>query len=95
MLFGLWEARDALARGARPVLVEGPLDAIAVTTAGHGHYVGVAPCGTAFTARQATALSHATDLLTSRRPGRVRPRPGRLHAPPSAPTTCSSRTPTR
>jgi len=65
VLFGLWEARDALASGARPVIVEGPLDAIAVTTAGHGHYVGIAPCGTKFTARQAAALAQAADLRAS------------------------------
>jgi DNA primase len=64
-LFGLWEARDALAQGARPVIVEGPLDAIAVTTAGQGRYVGVAPCGTALTASHAAALSQAADLRTS------------------------------
>ena len=57
VLFGLWEARAALAAGARPVIVEGPLDAIAVTTAGHGRFAGVAPCGTALTARHAGALS--------------------------------------
>src|SRR5262249_16256456 len=28
VLFGLWEARDALTHGARPVIVEGPLDAV-------------------------------------------------------------------
>jgi len=61
-LFGLWEARDALAQGARPVIVEGPLDAIAVTTAGQGRYAGVAPCGTAFTASQVAALDGAADL---------------------------------
>ena len=62
VLFGLWESSDALARGARPVIVEGPLDAIAVTSAGSGKYVGVAPCGTALTASQVTALNHAVDL---------------------------------
>jgi DNA primase len=62
VLFGLWEARDALASGARPVIVEGPLDAIAVTTAGDGRYVGVAACGTAFAASQAAALAHVADL---------------------------------
>ena len=77
VLFGLWEARDALASGARPVIVEGPLDAIAVTTAGHGRYVGVAPCGTNFTAHQAAALAQAADLRTSGVTGRVRPRPSR------------------
>jgi len=45
-----------LAAGAVPVLVEGPVDAIAVTLAGHGDYVGVATLGTAFTDRQADQL---------------------------------------
>jgi DNA primase len=31
LLFGLHQARDLLARGATPVIVEGPFDAIAVT----------------------------------------------------------------
>ena len=61
-LFGLCEARKALAAGAQPVIVEGPLDAIAVTTASQGCYAGVAPCGTAFTAAHAAALSRAADL---------------------------------
>jgi DNA primase len=60
-LFGLWEAGDALKSGARPVLVEGPFDAIAVTTAGRGHLVGVAPCGTTLTARHVAALGQAAD----------------------------------
>jgi DNA primase len=62
ILFGLWEARDALASGARPVIVEGPLDAIAVTTAGHGTYIGVAPCGTALTSGQITVLGQTANL---------------------------------
>ena len=33
VLFGLWEAGPALAGGAAPVVVEGPLDAIAVASA--------------------------------------------------------------
>jgi DNA primase len=42
------------------VLVEGPLDAIAVTAAGAGRYAGVAPCGTALTAAQVAVLdTHA------------------------------------
>jgi DNA primase len=65
VLFGLWQAREALAHGARPVIVEGPFDAIAVTTAGLGRYVGVAPCGTALTRRHVTALGQATDLPTA------------------------------
>lgn len=55
-LFGLHEARAALAAGAAPALVEGPLDAIAVTLAGAGQTVGVATLGTALTDRQADLL---------------------------------------
>jgi DNA primase len=55
-LFGLHEGRDALAHDAIPVLVEGPLDAIAVTLATGGTHVGVAPLGTAFTDQQADQL---------------------------------------
>ena len=62
VLFGLWEARGALASGARPVIVEGPFDAIAVTTAGHGRYAGVAPCGTALTSHHLATLDDAADL---------------------------------
>ena len=62
VLFGLWEGRDALARRAQPVIVEGPLDAIAVSAASRGRYVGVAPCGTALTSQQVAALGHAADL---------------------------------
>jgi DNA primase len=62
VLFGLWEAREALACGARPVIVEGPLDAIAVTGAGGGRYSGVAPCSTALTAHHLAALGAVADL---------------------------------
>jgi len=55
-LYGLHETHAQLTSGAVPVLVEGPLDAIAVTVAGHGAYVGIAPLGTAFTATQALQL---------------------------------------
>jgi DNA primase len=47
-----------LAAGAIPVIVEGPLDAIAVTLATGGRYVGVAPLGTALTDDQAAQLHH-------------------------------------
>lgn len=56
VLYGLSEGADALAAGAVPVLVEGPLDAIAITLAADGRAVGVAPLGTAFTNRQADLL---------------------------------------
>ncbi len=55
-LYGLTEATPALADGAAVVLVEGPMDAIAVTLAGDGDFVGVAPLGTAFTDTQADKL---------------------------------------
>jgi DNA primase catalytic core len=62
LLFGLHEARDRLARAAVPVIVEGPLDAIAVTAADPVKFAGLAPCGTALTGRQAVALGRAADL---------------------------------
>jgi DNA primase len=62
VLAGLAEGRHALASGAQPVLVEGPMDAIAVSLAAPGRYTGVAPCGTALTADQVTLLRRAVDL---------------------------------
>ena len=62
LLFGLHQARDLLAGGATPVIVEGPFDAIAVTVADPGHHVGLAPCGTALTSTQAAILAQAADL---------------------------------
>ncbi len=41
---------------AVPVIVEGPLDAIAITLAGRNRYVGVAPLGTALTPEQTLLL---------------------------------------
>jgi len=55
-LYGLTEGAAALAGGAAPVLVEGPLDALAVTLAGDGEFVGIAPLGVAFTDAQADRL---------------------------------------
>ncbi|MCV2491675.1 relaxase domain-containing protein [Geodermatophilus sp. YIM 151500] len=55
-LFGLYETRGPLAGGAIPALVEGPLDAIALTLAGAGRTIGVATLGTALTDRQADLL---------------------------------------
>jgi DNA primase len=60
LLFGLYEGRRALAAGARPVLAEGLLDAIAVSVT--GRYAGVSPCGTALTPAQVTLLARASDL---------------------------------
>jgi DNA primase catalytic core len=56
-LFGLHEGRASLAAGATPVLVEGPIDAIAITIGTSGTHVGVAPLGTAFTDTQAGQLA--------------------------------------
>ncbi|WP_263120721.1 MobF family relaxase [Cellulomonas sp. RIT-PI-Y] len=50
--------RDALALGATPVIVEGALDAAAVTAAGPG-VVGLAPCGTALTSAQLAEIADA------------------------------------
>ncbi|NIH69219.1 conjugative relaxase-like TrwC/TraI family protein [Modestobacter marinus] len=55
-LYGLTEGAAAVARGATPVLVEGPLDALAVALASDGEFVGIAPLGTAFTDAQAERL---------------------------------------
>ena len=62
LLFGLHHARPALAREATPVIVEGPFDAIAVTTADPGRLAGLAPCGTALTSQQAALIGQAADL---------------------------------
>lgn len=57
VLFGAHEAHDALQAGATPARAEGPFDAIALTLAGEGHVVGVAPLGTALTEAQADMLA--------------------------------------
>jgi DNA primase len=62
VLAGLAEGRRFLAQGAQPVLVEGPMDAIAVSITAPGRFAGVAPCGTALTAAQVAALARAVDL---------------------------------
>lgn len=62
LLFGLHEVRDRLTAGARPVLVEGPLDAIAVNAAASRRYAAVAPSGTALTRKQLEALGRLVDL---------------------------------
>ncbi|WP_137122034.1 MobF family relaxase [Segeticoccus rhizosphaerae] len=48
---------EFLAAGSRPVLVEGPMDAIAITLATNRQYVGVAPLGTTLTQEQARQLA--------------------------------------
>jgi DNA primase catalytic core len=55
-LLGLYENWAALAAGATPALVEGPMDAIALTLAGNSSTVGVATLGTALTDQQADLL---------------------------------------
>ena len=62
LLFGLHEARGGLARGAVPVIAEGPFDAIAISAADPGRYAGLAPCGTALTDRQAATVGRVGDL---------------------------------
>jgi DNA primase catalytic core len=58
-LFGLAEAAAALDRGGVAVLVEGPLDALAVEAATGGSMAGVAVLGTALTDAQAGRLRDA------------------------------------
>ncbi|TDD90807.1 toprim domain-containing protein [Actinomadura rubrisoli] len=65
LLYGLHEARDRLAAGARPVLVEGPLDVLAVTMAGAAEHAAVATCGLSLTGAQLAALAGAADLGAS------------------------------
>ncbi len=65
LLYGLSEATAALAAGAKPVLVEGPMDAHAIGQAGPG-FVGVAVCGTALTAAQIELLDTAVGGLAGR-----------------------------
>lgn len=55
-LFGLTEGTADAAAGALPVLVEGPLDAIAITIATGDQAIGIAPLGTAFTTGQAAQI---------------------------------------
>jgi DNA primase catalytic core len=54
-LYGV--VQDKLSDGAVPVIVEGPMDAIAVTLASRGRYLGVAPLGTSLTDEQAAQLA--------------------------------------
>ncbi|CAM3583859.1 MobF family relaxase [Nocardioides marinus] len=54
-LFGVVD--ELLAEGAVPVIVEGPMDAVAVTIASAGLYLGVAPLGTSLTDEQVAQLA--------------------------------------
>jgi DNA primase catalytic core len=61
LLFGLHEQLETLARGFRPVLVEGPLDVLAIAAINLAHgprLAGVAPCGTALTTAHVLLLAH-------------------------------------
>jgi len=62
-LYGMAENAHRLATGATPVVVEGPIDVLAVSLASPDH-VGVAPLGTSLTDTQADSL---TAHLTSPR----------------------------
>jgi len=57
------EHRERLDAGATPVLVEGPVDALAVTYASRDH-VGLAPLGTSLTDTQADTLMKFLDCTT-------------------------------
>ncbi|MFC5187192.1 toprim domain-containing protein [Actinomadura harenae] len=63
-LFGLHEHRDRLSTGARPLLVEGPLDVIAVATAAPDGLAPLAPCGTTLTTEHLAILHRHADLDT-------------------------------
>jgi DNA primase len=56
LLYGLAEGTEALEAGAVPVLVEGPMDVIAINVALPGQAVGLAPMGTALTPEQTRLL---------------------------------------
>jgi DNA primase catalytic core len=61
-LYGLSEARELLVRGALPVVVEGPVDALAVTVGTGGRAVGLSPLGVALTRAQARELDTVIDV---------------------------------
>lgn len=58
-LYGLLENTGTLDRGGLAVLVEGPIDALAVDLASGGMLAGIAPLGTALTERQVAQLGAA------------------------------------
>ncbi len=65
-LFGLTEAADALHRGGLAVVVEGPIDALAVDATSGGRMAGVAPLGTAMTDTHAAQLRAALGAESDR-----------------------------
>ncbi len=81
-LYGLTEQADLIeSSNARVVLVEGPLDAVAIPLAGH---VGLAAGGTALTPDHAARLLAVTGPAAARRLPRG-PRRARRHRPRRAP----------
>ena len=56
-LYVAGDPHPLLTGAAAPVLGEGPMDAIAITLAGDGRYIGVAPLGTSLTTTQARQLA--------------------------------------
>ncbi len=64
ILYGLARARTAIAKGERPVVVEGYMDVIALQTAGIGG--AVAPLGTALGEAQLAELWKAQDAAAAR-----------------------------
>jgi len=65
-LFGYAETRDLLTSGALPVIVEGPMDALAITLGSNGAAAGIAPMGTALTIDQIKLLRSHIDLANAR-----------------------------
>lgn len=71
-LYGLGNAASAIVTGAQPVLVEGPMDVLAVNRAatslptGAQAHFAVAPCGTALTSEQVQLLDTVTAGLAER-----------------------------
>lgn len=65
-LFGAAEASDLLANGALLVIVEGAMDALAITLGSGGRAVGLAPMGTALTVNQIKLLRSHLDLVNGR-----------------------------
>ncbi len=65
-LFGYAEARELLAGGALPIIVEGPMDALAITLGSNSDAVGIAPMGTALTVTQIKLLRANIDLVDGR-----------------------------
>jgi len=66
VLYGLTpQVRGLLGAGALPVLVEGPTDALAITLAGAGRYVGIASCGTALTSDHLDFLDDVLQAATT------------------------------